>query len=138
MEPLHWYVKLGEESVGPLTTDELKELIRIGSIVPQTSVSTNQRDWIRAGESPSLTFDSATPFEVPTIPTRQTPAAPRVWHLIAASAVVLLVIFVIVRAGTTPETLRSLPPTAGSASTHNLQAADRTYQYWKQVSGIFR
>jgi hypothetical protein len=137
MESTRWYVKVRNESVGPLTIDELEELIRIGSIGPQTPVSTNQADW-NAGENvPCLTLSSTRSPETSVAPTHEVPVRASARNLIAAATAAVVVLFVIGWASTPHET-QSRPSTSGSPSQQVLQAADRTYQYWRQVSGIFK
>ncbi len=116
----------------------LRELVRIGSIGPQTLMSANQQDWTPVRESQSLTFDPPTPLQVPIAPRQEIPARANAWNFIATCVVAVVVIFVIGWASTPHETQPFHSSVVGSAPNKDLQVADRTFQYWKQVSGIFR
>src|ERR1700722_15809345 len=60
-----WHIKLGAETIGPLTGAEIRDLALKGSVRPETRVSTNQVNWSDAASIPGLTFG---PPSAPPLP----------------------------------------------------------------------
>jgi hypothetical protein len=138
-----WYVRLGDESIGPLTNEEFRELVLSGSIAPQTQVSPNQLNWTPAAQVQGLSFPSAPPPPPLPIGPGRDPLAQLInintlWKVIALSAFALLTIFVAVQMATPPSSQPSQASTGLSASPQQRAAANRTYVYWRQVSGIVK
>jgi GYF domain 2 len=126
MESVRWYVKLGEESIGPLTNDEFMELARTGSVGPQTAVSPDQLTWIQARTVQGLIFAPTQPPMLPIQASRRTVAKRNArWTLVVLGAVVVVVILIVLVANT-------------GALTQESQNVNRTYQYWNQVSAVFK
>jgi hypothetical protein len=137
MESGRWYVKLGEESIGPLTGAEFRELASNGSIVPDTAVSPDQQAWTPARTVEGLTFPPAPPPVGPVRTSRRTAARRNaMWTLVVLGSVVLLVTFLLMLVDTPSASQPSHSSTG--ALTPEQQTANRTYLYWRQVSGILK
>jgi RsiW-degrading membrane proteinase PrsW (M82 family) len=70
-----WHIKLGSDTIGPLTSAELRNLAGNGSIRPETPVSCNLVEWSDAASVQGLTFRPTAPPPLPTRPTTGRPAA---------------------------------------------------------------
>jgi hypothetical protein len=101
MESSRWYVKLGGESIGPLTDTEFRELARNGSIAPETAVSSDQLAWVAAGTIQGLTFPQSPP---PALPIRSAQHTTRLraatWALVGIGGAALFGLFLIAVAST--------------------------------------
>jgi len=51
-----WYIRLGNEEIGPLSNDELRDLALRGGIQPQAPVSQDRTTWVNATTVPGLVF----------------------------------------------------------------------------------
>jgi GYF domain 2 len=131
-----WYVKLGEQSIGPMTQEELVDLSRNGNIGSQVLVSIDQLNWNPAGSLQGLGFAS-TPPPLPAF-RASVPHPSVIWKLVACVAAGLLAIFVIVRAATPPEVQPFQPSADSSRPLLEARAANRAYQYWIKVSAILK
>jgi GYF domain 2 len=56
MEANQWHVQLGEETFGPLTTDELNQLARKGCVTRETPISSDAANWTAANSFKELEF----------------------------------------------------------------------------------
>src|SRR5580700_10957971 len=54
MEPSRWYVRLANETIGPVTDAEFYELVQKGGIGPRTPVSSDRETWIPAQAIPGF------------------------------------------------------------------------------------
>jgi hypothetical protein len=54
MEPSRWYIKLANETIGPVTDAEFDELVQIGGIGPRTPVSPDRETWVPADAIPGF------------------------------------------------------------------------------------
>ena len=65
---MNWYVQIGTEQRGPLRSDELKQLVAIGSVVESTPIKQGQAGkWSTAGKVKGLQFSVADPPPLPAI-----------------------------------------------------------------------
>ena len=69
-----WYVRLGDQVLGPISHDELRDRALQGSVTAQTQVSRDGTDWTEAATVPGIVFG------VPTSPVSDPPDA-REWYL---------------------------------------------------------
>jgi GYF domain 2 len=54
MEPSRWYVRLANETIGPVTDAEFHELVQKGGIGPRTPVSSDRETWVPAHNIPGF------------------------------------------------------------------------------------
>lgn len=71
-----WFIRFGTESIGPLTSSELRQLAREGGVRPDSQISRDGNSWFRADSLPGLQLQQGPrkPVKLPPLPT--TPAAP--------------------------------------------------------------
>jgi hypothetical protein len=54
MDPSRWYIKLANETIGPVTDAEFEELVQKGGIGPRTPVSSDRETWVPAHAIPGF------------------------------------------------------------------------------------
>ena len=73
MSSAGWYIRLGDQVLGPLSEAELRDLALRGSVTAQTPVSQDKINWTEAVAVQGMVFGAARP---PTPPV-SSPAVPQ-------------------------------------------------------------
>lgn len=74
MEPSRWYVRLANETIGPVTDAEFHELVQKGGIGPRTPVSSDRETWVPAHNIPGFAIRLMNPPLI-SMPRAATPIA---------------------------------------------------------------
>jgi len=75
MSDTQWFIRLGTKEIGPLSNQELKDLVQQGSVTPETPISVDKSTWHEARTVKGLAFRQS-PVAQSTVPPTQPAARP--------------------------------------------------------------
>ena len=138
-----WYLRLGQEILGPLSETELRELAQRGGLFPETPVSPDGTNWTTAASLEGLVFPPPPPPPEPlpagqrsaSVGIRLTPAGLLAGLALGGLGILLcggLLWLFIAGSSTSPgtEELASLLPTRQQL------VAERTLAYWQALGAV--
>ena len=135
MADAHWYVRIYDDKIGPMSERELHDLARRGGLKSDSLVSQDGVQWRLASSLPELQFGTAVPL------IRSSSGASGnfglVIALLSAGALIALMvaIFVVARVALVPERQTHNQYSQAEAA-YPSSVADLTFAYWQQVQSL--
>jgi hypothetical protein len=142
MQPSRWYLKLGNETIGPITDAELNELAIKGNISPETPVSIDRETWAAIGTISGLAtrFLGAVSASVPPATTRGAGSNIVGWAFLLGFILWCVVSTLPGKKQPAPQSSTVVDASSKSqvhtTTAPQSQIAKRTCEYWLQVGGI--